>query len=85
MVLFGSWSAGIGSSPRLFGWAPADGAVAAGRAGALHGQGQWLPFKATCRPPSDRRTGGGRLGNTRPGDGGRTVGQPGRPYSGAAF
>jgi hypothetical protein len=27
--------------------------------------GAGAPFKATCRPPSDRQTGGGHLGNAR--------------------
>jgi hypothetical protein len=52
------------SSPRLLGWAPA-----AARSGGEHWcasrPGTGTPFKATCRPPSDQRTGGGCLGNTR--------------------
>jgi hypothetical protein len=60
--LLGSWLAGNWSSSRL----PkgAGGRLgAAGRAGACRGQGQWLPFKATCGPPTVLRTDGGHLGN----------------------
>jgi hypothetical protein len=65
-VHVGAWLAGYWSSPLLPKGAGV-GSVLAGRVGARRGQGPWLVLKATCAPPSDQRTGGGRLGNERAG------------------